>query len=181
MRKSILLGALTAAALSWGSTAQASPDYYTAMNAGTETPFLGNPLNITIRHTWGDSWSYDELNAAPHQTDTMESWMSGTGRCTSTTSARGCSWAYRPTAYNYVTYGGSFSLWWSYNIGYWYDQYIPGTYLVAGVCHQATNRSNRHLFQNSVAGYGVLGSSASQSVFGTCGKYGPYGPGMSCP
>ncbi len=144
------------------------------LHASTETPFLGNPFNVKIRHTWSEAYS------AAYRTNSTQSWMSGVGRCDSRNGINGCSWAYRSIAYSKHASNNETPA----QVIAAFNKHIPGTYLWNGVCHQATNRALRnHTPMKRVVDYGVLSSSLSQKYYGTCGKWdGPHGWfGMSCP
>jgi len=143
--------------------------------ASHETPFLGQGW-WTVRHTWSDAWSSQDNQ------DATQSWMSGVGRCW-TWGTSGCAKVYRSWSYShsawYSTTGSKLN--WYLDRHNW-DKAVGGMiYLVNGVCHTATNRASRQSGLKRVADYGVLGSRASQSAFGTCGKYSPWGYGLSCP
>lgn len=145
------------------------------MVASNETPFLGQGW-FKVRHTWSDVFSFQDNH------DATQSWMSGIGRC-DRSGVNGCRSAYRSWAYSHslayssTTKSTDFYL----NHHNWDNAVDRMTYLVNGVCHTATNRASRKSGLKRTVDYHILGTSASQSAWGTCGKYSPWGYGISCP
>jgi len=173
----ILLVLALAGVMSSERKADAWATWNYEMVAANETPFLGQGW-WTVRHTWSDVWT--------QPWDSTQSWHSGTDRCgPSYGSASDCSWAYRSWAFSFH------AQWWTnyQTVGWYLDHHhhqdgIAGAnfiYLVNGVCHTATNRSSRKTGLARVVDYGITGSGPSQSAFGTCGKFTPWGFGISCP
>src|SRR5262245_1220651 len=175
-RVGILLALALACVVSSERQAKAWANWDYMIVAANETPFLGQGW-WTVRHTWSDAWSGGDNQ------DATQSWHSGTDRCWAW-GISGCSWAYRSWAFShdrwYWTDGGTHQYY--HSVNYYMDHQHNGfVYLVNGVCHQATNRSSRQSGLARVVDYGILGTGPSQSAFGTCGKWWPWGFGISCP
>jgi len=169
MWKHVIVATVLASALV--GKANAATMYF-ALHGSDEAPFLGNPLQIEVQHSWSEAWSwYYGFNST-------ESWMSGIGRCDSFSGVAGCKNAYRGSVFEAVVNNTETPD----VVMRAFDKYIPGIYLVNGVCHQATNRAlQNHTSMKRVVDYNLKGAGVSQSVFGTCGKLSPWGFGLSCP
>ncbi len=173
MMKRTLIASALLASFALVPSAQAGTWYVELIGGGTVS-FLG----VGGRHTWSDAWGPNTCSG-----DMTESWHSGVASC----SRYGGSWNQSSCSYAYNAWNidESFesdtvnSCTDVYNrFARYFNVFIPGAYLVNGVCHQASNRALYGTRIPWIRNLAISGGVTSYLAFGDCGSWYPYGLGL---